>query len=65
MRACVNLNLPPRSVQVLADQTGLLELDGCDFRKTTATSMVKVQDGGNLAIVRNARLSTGNYRAVK
>ncbi|CAM9092872.1 unnamed protein product [Scytosiphon promiscuus] len=49
---------------VLADQTGHLELDGCDFRKSTASSMVRVQDGGSLAIVRNARLSTGNYRAV-
>ena len=52
-------------MKVLADNTGQLELDGCDFSQSPATSMVAVQDGGVLAIVRNARLSIDNYEAVK
>ncbi|CBN75058.1 conserved unknown protein [Ectocarpus siliculosus] len=49
---------------VLADQTGVLHLDGCDFSESTASSMVNVQDGGTLAVVRNARLGTSNYQAI-
>jgi len=40
-------------------------LDGCDFSQSPATSMVDVEDGGVLAIVRNPRLSIDNYEAVK
>lgn len=50
---------------MLADQTGELELDGCDFGGSTATRLVSVPDGGVLAIVRNAHLGTGNYVAAE
>ncbi|CAN0503308.1 unnamed protein product, partial [Ectocarpus sp. 12 AP-2014] len=42
----------------------MLHLDGCDFSESTASRMVNVQDGGTLAVVRNARLGTSNYQAI-
>eukprot|EP00903_Cladosiphon_okamuranus_P009051 g8653.t1 len=49
---------------VLADRTGELELDGCDFRGSTARRLVSVPDDGVPAIIRNAHLGDGNYEAV-
>eukprot|EP00752_Nemacystus_decipiens_P011444 g10163.t1 len=48
---------------VLADDTGEIEMDGCDFGDSTASRLVYVPDEGVPAIVRNAHLGAGNYEA--
>lgn len=54
-------------LQVLADATGELYIDSCDFSRSLATYMVKMGEGvpSSKAIVRNAILSTANYEAIK
>lgn len=54
-------------MQVLADATGELYIDSCDFSRSLATYMVKMEEGvpSSKAIVRNAILSTANYEAIK
>lgn len=57
----------PWPLQVLADSTGILQMDSCDFSGSMAQSLVSVADGDNVqpAVIRNARLGTANYEAIK